>query len=239
MKIALIETGFVPDELKTNHGSYSKMFFELLKNLFPEAKIKIYKLYENRKLPEIFSFDLFVITGSKFGVYDNLSWINPLKKFILKIEKKKVPLFGVCFGHQIMAEAFGGKVEKFSNGWTLGIENYEIIEKTKWTRDFKKFNGFAIHQDQIIDQPPNSTVIAKSKNCSFSILSYGKKNKPFAISIQSHPEFSKKYFVDLINLRKGKVIPSEKVLKALETINQKTHDYQITEILLNAIIKKN
>ena len=63
MKIAVIETGFIPHELEKKHISYSKMFFKLLKNHFPKAKIKIYKLYENKKLPESFSFDLFVISG--------------------------------------------------------------------------------------------------------------------------------------------------------------------------------
>ena len=237
MKIALIETGFVPAELKKKHGSFSSMFFELLKIQFPEINLKTYKVYQNKELPESFSFDLFIITGSKFGVYEKLSWIDPLKKFILELEKKKVPLFGVCFGHQIMAEAFGGKVEKFYNGWTLGVENYEIIQSTNWMGDFRKFNGYAIHQDQIIKPPSNSIIVAKSKNCSASILSYGKKNQPFAISIQSHPEFSKEYIIDLINLRKGKTISNEKALKALETIKQKTHDFEITKILLNAIVK--
>ena len=64
--------------------------------------------------------DAWLITGSRHGVYEDHDWIPPLEALIRKIDARRLPLVGVCFGHQIIAQALGGKVEKFKGGWSVG-----------------------------------------------------------------------------------------------------------------------
>ena len=90
-----------------------------------------YTTYEVRegKLPSApEEQDGYIVTGSPAGVYDDLPWIEPLKTFLVQA-KGKAKLVGICFGHQIMAEAFGGRVEKSDRGWGIGLHRYQISER--------------------------------------------------------------------------------------------------------------
>ena len=75
------------------------------------------------------SCDGWIVTGSAFGAYEDHAFIPPLEDFIRANYKADVPMAGICFGHQIMAQALGGKVEKFSGGWGVGYTNYEMPDQ--------------------------------------------------------------------------------------------------------------
>jgi hypothetical protein len=99
--------------------------------------------------------DAYIVTGSPAGVYDPFSWIGDLKQF-LREAKGKSKLVGICFGHQIMAEAFGGRVEKSERGWGAGLHRYDVREPAGWMDPVDSFAVPVSHQDQIVEQPPNS-----------------------------------------------------------------------------------
>ncbi len=77
------------------------------------------------------AFDAFVITGSSAGVNDGLPWIGELAAF-LRTARGRTKLVGICFGHQIMAQAFGGAVEKAAQGWGLGLHRYALRDRPVW-----------------------------------------------------------------------------------------------------------
>jgi len=76
--------------------------------------------------------DAYLVTGSSAGAYEALPWIGPLKDF-LNDAKGQAALVGICFGHQIMAEAFGGKVIKSPKGWGVGLHRYTVAHPPPWT----------------------------------------------------------------------------------------------------------
>ena len=124
MKIGILETGYRPEETIEEHGSYAHAFERLLDG---------FRLtFENRaalegELPEsVLSADGWLITGSKHGAYDDLPWIKPLEQFIVEAYRDAIPMVGVCFGHQIIAQALGGRVEKFDGGWSVGRVEYRL-----------------------------------------------------------------------------------------------------------------
>jgi GMP synthase-like glutamine amidotransferase len=137
-----------------------------------------------------------VITGSSAGVYDDLPWIKDLMAF-LQSARGGAKLIGICFGHQVMAQAFGGSVIKSPNGWGLGLHRYELPVRPHWMDDAPVVAAPASHQDQVVTLPPDAQVIASSAFTPHAGLDYGD-----AISFQFHPEFSRAFAAALIEAKR-------------------------------------
>jgi GMP synthase-like glutamine amidotransferase len=147
------------------------------------------------------AYDAYLITGSPAGVYDPLPWIEPLSDFIREAKSSK--MVGVCFGHQIMAEALGGHVEKSDKGWGAGLQHYSIVRREPWMDGEAEVAVPASHQDQVVVQPPNTEIVASSPFTPFAALAW--TDRP-AISFQFHPEFSPAFAKALIE-RRYDVVP--------------------------------
>ncbi|CAA6809343.1 MAG: Glutamine amidotransferase, partial [uncultured Thiotrichaceae bacterium] len=162
--------------------------------------------------------DGWMMTGSKHGVYENLPWMLTLQALVRDIHTAGLPMAGICFGHQLIAEALGGKVEKSSKGWGVGLHDYSLTPQAPdWMQT--KSGGFtlnAMHQDQISRLPEGTRVVASSAFCEYAALLYGDS----IITFQGHPEFSTDYETDLLELRQLTGIPEERATLALQRLNQ-------------------
>lgn len=186
-KIAILEMGTLPEHLAQSHGS----FFELIKNwLSPaitnEVIFSQFTICLGDSFPEPNDFDAYVISGSKHSVYEDLPWIHASKHFLQTLKQLDIPMFGICFGHQLMAETFGGKVEKSQKGWGVGIDEYQLPHKQQQV--------LVIHQDQVVQLPTQAQVIGQSKHCEFGVIDYEFGAK----SVQFHPEFTPNLVTDLL-----------------------------------------
>lgn len=195
MKIGILLTGHPPDQLSDKYGDYAKMFARLLDgNGF---EFVAYDL-ENLQFPNaITECDGWLITGSKHGAYDTLPWIPPLEDMIRDIYAAGFPIVGICFGHQIFAQALGGKVEKFSGGWAVGHQTYD------W--DGRSVDLFAWHQDQVIVPPDNARSVASNALCKHAALVYGDT----AFTVQAHPEYDAGFIDGLATYRGPGVVPDD------------------------------
>ena len=145
------------------------MFAQMLRSTGAEAKITAYAV-AGGDLPERpEDQDAYIISGSSAGVYDDLPWIEPLKAF-LREAKGRAKLVGVCFGHQIMAEAFGGRVIKSPKGWGVGLHRYDIIQPQAWMEPVASVAVPVSHQDQVVELPPEARVIGGSAFTPFGML---------------------------------------------------------------------
>ena len=154
--------------------------------------------------------DAWLVTGSRHGVYDDLPWIEPLKAFLRDCIAARVPVVGICFGHQILAEALGGRAAKSDKGWGLGVQDYELVARPGWMEGLpERFAVGALHQDQVVALPPDATVLARSPHCAYAALAYGDPESPDAVTLQPHPEFGPEFMDELLALRAGTVFPAE------------------------------
>ena len=211
MKVAILETGHPPEPLAEEFGSYPGMFGNLLGQAFEIQSFDV----EAGELPsDPAAHAAYLITGSPAGVYDPLSWIEPLKEFIRTADSSK--MVGICFGHQIMAEALGGRVEKSLKGWGAGLHHYTVVRREPWMDFAETIANPASHQDQIVIQPPRTDVLAQSNFTLFAALAWA--NRP-AISFQFHPEFSPEFAKALIEKRFDVVPDPDAAIASLDAPN--------------------
>ena len=210
MKLAILETGVPPEPLADEFGSYPDMFEQLLG---PGFDVDTYDV-QRGQLPDANAHGAYLITGSPAGVYDPLPWIAPLMAFIRSAGEAK--MVGVCFGHQVMAQALGGQVIKSPKGWAAGLQRYEIVHPQRWTNGEREVAVPASHQDQVVMQPPGTEIVAASDFTPFAALAW--MDRP-AISFQFHPEFSVGYAKALIEKRYDKVNDPAAALASLDAPN--------------------
>ena len=212
MTLAILETGTPPGPLVERFGRYPEMFARLLGDSVP---LESYNVAAGALPADPADHEAYLITGSPAGVYDPLPWIEPLKAF-LRTAKGRAKLVGICFGHQIMAETFGGHVEKVDRGWGVGLHTYPIVRREPWMDGAAAVSIPASHQDQVVMQPPNSEVLASSLFTPYAAL--GWTDQP-AISFQFHPEFSADYAKALIGIRRDRLPDPDAAIASLDRPN--------------------
>lgn len=205
--IGILKCGAVPEELRDDHGDYDIMFTELLG---AEFNYKIFDVEHNQLPSAATDANGWLITGSRHGAYESHPWIPPLEQLLRDAYDQSIPIIGICFGHQILAQALGGKVEKFSEGWSAGPVAYNM--KNEDTPSIVN----AMHQDQVIEPPADAETIGSTDFCKHAVLSYGQK----ALSIQPHPEFNREYTYDLVKYRRDLIANEPLVEYALKHSDQ-------------------
>ena len=192
MRLAILETGAPPPSLQPRFGTYPEMFDALLGMRSDRFDVQKLELPERPQ-----DYDAYLVTGSSAGVYDDLPWIEPAKDF-LRSAKGRAKLVGVCFGHQLMAEAFGGRVVQSPKGWGIGLHRYDVVNREPWMDGAGPVFAPASHQDQVVEQPPATEVVLASDFTPYAALAW--TDQP-AVSFQFHPEFDPAYATALIEAR--------------------------------------
>ncbi|MCB1363172.1 MAG: type 1 glutamine amidotransferase [Rhodobacteraceae bacterium] len=187
MKIGILQTGHAPDALIATFGDYDQMFRDLLDG--HGFSFETWAVVDGAFPPGPDAADGWLITGSRHGAYEDLPWIAPLEALIRDIHASGRPMIGVCFGHQIIAQALGGKVEKFAGGWAVGRSEYEL--------GARKVTLNAWHQDQVTQAPETARVAGTNPFCKNAMLAYGDS----IWTVQAHPEYGTGFIRGLIETR--------------------------------------
>lgn len=223
MRIGILETGEVNDQLLADFGPYPPMFEALLGD--DSTTFFTVSIVRGEMPDAVDAADGWIVTGSRHGVYDDLPWIEPCMAFLREVVAAGIPVIGVCFGHQILAQALGGNVVKSEKGWGLGVHHYTPKTVPSWMDGMEHgFTGRAVHQDQVTTLPPQAHVIASSEFCPYAALAYGDPEQPFALSVQPHPEFSAEFVRGIVEARRGNGIPHDVADAALTTLGQSVNN---------------
>ena len=132
-RITIIETGQVPQKYREQHGSFPDMFERMVRTEDPTATVDVVSIPNGDALPDPGKLEAVLITGAAAGVYDGLDWIAPLEHFVRTAYANKTPMVGVCFGHQLIAQALGGTVQKSEKGWGIGRHVYQVLPPASMT----------------------------------------------------------------------------------------------------------
>ena len=217
MHLGVLQTGKVNPSLAGQFEEYPRMFEDMYRAVDPGVHVTGFAAVDGEIPLDPHACEAWIVTGSKHGVYDDQPWIEPLKVFLREVRDAGVPLVGICFGHQIMAEAFGGRAEKSDKGWGCGVHRYAVTAKPGWMGSAGAgFDMHAMHQDQVTALPEDAHVLASSDFCPNAMLGYGDAEAPEAISIQPHPEFDADYMRAILELRAGVAIPPDRAEPALD-----------------------
>lgn len=217
MRIGILQTGLAPEALAGEMGDYPDMFARLLEG--HGFTFRTYRVVDGEFPATVHDCDGWLITGSRHGAYEDHPWIPPLERFIRDCFAAHVPMVGICFGHQIIAQAMGGKVERFDGGWAVGATEYDFAGQPLTLN--------AWHRDQVTEVPKNAKVIASNEFCANAALLYD----DLALTVQAHPEFRPEFIDGLMQTRGKGLVPEEVMaaaaLRLQDPIQDKTMAAQI------------
>ena len=206
MRIGILQCGQSPAQLKRDLGDYPDMFVRLLAGRgFDFTTWHV----EGMEFPQdIHDADGWLLTGSRHGAYEDHAFIPPLEDFIRRVHDAGVPMVGICFGHQIIAQALGGTVVKHPGGWAVGAQDYDFggqpVTLNAW------------HQDQVVALPAGAQVAGRNAFCENAALIYGDR----AFTVQAHPEFGDDFIQGLMDTRAKGVVPDDLLAGAAARMGQ-------------------
>lgn len=184
MQIGLLQCDDVRPELQVTHRNYDQMFNALLNKVNPGIQLRFYRVIDGEYPADPDECDGYIISGSRYSVYEDLPWIKRFEAFVQHLYQQGKPTVGICFGHQMMAQALGGKTERASNGWGVGIATSEVKSVPRWlTPKLDNYSLVVSHQDQVTQLPPGAETLAGSAFCPIGMFTVGEH----FLGIQGHP----------------------------------------------------
>ncbi len=197
MHLGVLKCDDVPDPLANDFADYPTMFAELLKPTGSPIQFSTYDAHR-RVLPQNpGACDAYLVTGSRCSAFDDHDWIAELSTFIRSVYACRRPVVGICFGHQLLAIALGGRVAPARTGWGIGRQETTITEQAAWMIPLRQsYALFVHHRDQVCALPARSTLHAANEHCPISMFSIDN----LLLGIQGHPEFSVAYVTALLDL---------------------------------------
>lgn len=220
MRIALLQCDHVSPELKSRFGDYSDFFIRLFQNQAIAVTLDVFDVQQGEFPENMDDYAGFLSTGSRCSVYDDEPWIKAFQAYVRKLYQQERKFIGICFGHQMMAEALGGKCRRTPNGWGIGVKEVAIQTQPTWMKPrLDQYRLIVSHQDQIVRLPPDTTVIGSNSHCPFSMIAVGNH----FLGIQAHPEFTADYAKALMQVRLDR-IGLDVVAAAEKTLHQKTDE---------------
>lgn len=242
IKIGILRADDVSPELAADFGEYPEMVEDLIvaANLARDVggkslEFTSYAVNRQQYPSHIDEVDAYIITGSKSSVYDQESWIEELHRFVETLHGANKKTVGICFGHQIIASALGGKVEKATVGWGIGVKATSLTQAAadaglKIDGDDRSLNLLYSHQDQVTVPVPGSTLLASTDICPLAMTAIGEH----ILSFQGHPEFSHDYAQALYSLRE-KNYPPAVYKNAMTSLQEQEHGALVANWIIDFV----
>lgn len=203
MNVVMIKIGILIADSMTSITQFAskgedRSYFERYKRVFDlyvedfhpfsgDVQLKEYDCQQLQFPQDLYECDAYLITGSRHSVHDDLPWIEQLSKLIQVLYTKKIPIIGICFGNQLIAKTFGGKVEKRATGFLAEVQNNQIMTPQPWMMPTRNNIPIcAVHEEEVTELPNTATLLGSHANCKNSIYKIYDK----VLCFQGHPEYT-------------------------------------------------
>lgn len=229
MRIGILKTDAVREDLVGEFGEYPEMFAQLLSPLAPEFEFVTYDVEEGELPDNVDDADAYLITGSKSSVYEDKPWIHGLNAFVQQLHAQRKKLVGICFGHQMVAQALGGNTEKSNKGWGVGAHSATFDTRPSWhDGGDMTFSVLVSHQDQVTKMAPGSQRLAGSDFCENAVIQIGEH----ILTFQGHPEFVKGYSDKIMDMRR-ETIGEETYMEGKASLSQTLDRKRVGQWMVN------
>lgn len=221
MKLGILQCDDVRASLHADFGHYAAMFETLFQQVDSELELHFYRVIDGQFPQYVDECDAYICSGSKWSVNDDDLWIRQLEDFTRTLYYAKKGLVGICFGHQMIAKALGGQVEKSPRGWGVGIAHADVLVDQSWMQPKQDNIALVVcHQDQVCQLPDNGRVLMSNTFCPYSMFQVG----DHFLGLQGHPEFTSRYSSALMAQRRD-IIPVETINAAMDSLGP-SYSYQ-------------
>ena len=184
LKIGLLMMGHVDPKSVHIAGDYPELFGSLLEG--QGIDLVRYDLDEGRFPDDARECDGWLSSPSRLSTYDPVPWLSDAEDLLREIVAVEAPFVGICFGHQLLAQALGGTVEKSPYGWGVGVREFDVVARRPWMGEGDQSIALiGSHQDQVIRLPDGSELLFRADYCPYGGFAIGER----AWTIQVHPEF--------------------------------------------------
>ena len=195
------------------------MFIGLLEQDQLKAELKVYRVLKMGLPSTTDECDAWITSGSPSSVFDEDEWIGNFQEYIKSLHNDKRKTIGICFGHQMIAQALGGEVRRSDRGWGIGVKEIDIITEEPWMNPpLKKMRMLFTHQDQVEKLPPDARLLGSAAHCMHAVFAVGNH----MLALQSHPEYSREYLRALIQSREA-IIDKPTFQAGLESLEREPH----------------
>ncbi|MDD4238947.1 MAG: glutamine amidotransferase [Desulfotomaculaceae bacterium] len=231
-KLLIIKTGTTFPSIRKNYGDFDD--FIIKQADMPTGNVIISSVYKHETLPDLFDVSAIIITGSHSMLTEYDQWIVHFSQWLRDIVHNSIPVLGICYGHQLLAQALGGHVDYHPKGKEIGTVSIEL------TADGEKdtllgvlpqtFLGHVAHAQTVITLPVNARLLAKNhfdKHHAFSI------NKNMW-GVQFHPEFNADVTRAYINEQKDSL---EKEGYDLNILHNSVQEHAYGKMLLQRFLE--
>lgn len=203
MRVGILQCDTVRSELRPAYGDYPDMFRRLLGPVLEDTEFPAWNLaageFPDRTGEEC---DAWLFTGSQYGVEDEAEWIARAHRLVADLHGAGRPMVGVCFGHQLIANALGGRAGRAEAGWGVGVHAVEVHARPGWMEPaLERLHLPVSHRDQVHALPPGARRLAGSRFCPHAMFELDGR----VLALQGHPEFRRGYVRALLDRRRERL----------------------------------
>lgn len=229
MKLGILKTDTVRPQWVPDFGEYPDMFISLLGQVDSELEFAVYDVEQGQYPADIDEVDAYLMTGSKASAYEDKLWIVTLMEFVRELHLRRKKLVGICFGHQLIAQTLGGKVEKSPKGWGVGLHRHSFSRVPPWfDQGGTDIDILVSHQDQVLQVGAESQVLAGSEFCENAVIQVG----DHILTFQGHPEFVDDYSRNLMVFRR-ELIGEDVFALAIASLQGSHEGKRVARLILN------
>lgn len=182
--VGILVTGQTLPEIATRRGDFERFIRTRAGDAWGGRWVT-YDVRGGAPLPGPRDADAFVMTGSSSSVTERAPWMLRAEELLAKIVAARVPFFGICFGHQMLAQALGGEVTKNPNGREIGtVRVTRTMDDPMFAGLPRAFDVHATHVDSVTRPPPGAEVLATTSLDPVAAFRVGER----ARAVQFHPE---------------------------------------------------